>query len=340
MPSSRAYPVERRNVPGRGYDLSAITLDLAATPVATEFSRQSAIAAIRRARAAGVTTFDLANAPNPPLLESVLAEAFTLEDPEVVTILGRPTAPDRPVVRPVSTPAAGAGDGLATLRGSLRDSLHRLGRNHRVIVEWTADAAAPATPEVLSELERSRSEGEVLDYALRRSAADPRPDELRAARVGLASVDLSLVRTEALGALGSTVTDAHPGWIARDVFAGGLLDGSASLAGPRGPELRVGPSRIGELRARFEPVLALGFLTERGERTLAQAAVRFALRWPWVVSASIPLPPVDRFEEVLGYARAPEITETELSRLFRRPRPSTGFPGLPDGPRGRELKNG
>jgi aryl-alcohol dehydrogenase-like predicted oxidoreductase len=82
---------------------------------------------------------------------------------------------------------------------------------------------------------------------------------------------------------------------------------------PVAPEAR--PADMRRLRREFEPVLRLGFLTEGGRRTLAQAALRFVLRWPWVVTCVIPLPPPERFEEILGFGSAPEISDEELARL-------------------------
>ncbi len=259
-----------------------------------------------------MTTFDLANSPNPPLWESVLAESFPREDAEIVTILGRRAVPERREPRPAAP--VRTDDRLDSWTESLPESLRRLGGNHRVIVEWSIDPQSPTPPAMLTELERARAEGVVLDYALRRSPGEPRPGELRAIPAGLESVDLSLLRTEVLGRSDPTAAaEGAPGWIARDVFSGGLLDGSVRIGGGPGP--RSAPQPLGDLRARFEPVLALGFLTERGDRTLAQAALQFALRWPRVVTASIPMPPIGRFEEILGYARAPALTAAELSRL-------------------------
>ncbi len=88
MASNGVPTIERRLVGGRSYGFSALSLDLAAVPVASAHDRGVAVAQLHRARAVGVTTFDLVNARDPPVLERLLSEAFPSDDPGLVTILG------------------------------------------------------------------------------------------------------------------------------------------------------------------------------------------------------------------------------------------------------------
>jgi len=322
MASSTVPTIERRPIGGRSYGFSAIALDLAAVPVASAHDRGVAVAELLRARAVGVTTFDLVNARDPPVLERLLAEAFPSDDPDLVTILGvrgfgrgpaSRSAPERPPVTGESASAA--------LRTSLAESLERLGRNRRVVVDWRPRRGSLPSEAVVPDLLRLRDEGVILDVAVGNDPSLPGSTATAEGDIALASVVLSLLETDALGPA-EQANPPPPYWIARDVFAEGRLDGSAVRGFAARPGPGAGPHGIRDLQEAFEPVLRLGFLTETRRRTMAQAALRFVLGWPWVVTASVPMPPPERFEEILGYAASPPLERVELARvLTNRPTP-------------------
>ncbi len=316
MPPSSVPTIEHRSVGGRSYGFSAISLDLADVPVSSAHDRAVAVAELRRARAVGVTTFDLVNAHDPPVLERLLSEAFPSDDPDLVAILGvrgfgrgpaSRSAPERPPLTGESVSAA--------LRTSLAESLERLGRDRKVVVDWRPRRGSLPSEAVVPDLLRLRDEGVILDVAFGIDTAVPGSTGTAGAGSGLASVVLTLIETDALGRAEPRFLPP-PYWIARDVFAGGRLDGSAlqGFAGRPGPG--AGPHGIRDLQEAFEPVLRLGFLTKERPRTMAQSALRFVLGWPWVVTASVPMPPPERFEEILGYAASPPLERAEIARVL------------------------
>jgi aryl-alcohol dehydrogenase-like predicted oxidoreductase len=59
----------------------------------------------------------------------------------------------------------------------------------------------------------------------------------------------------------------------------------------------------------------LGFLTESGERTLGQAALRFALASPEIASTLPNIYDEEQLEEFAAAPDTPDLTEGELSRV-------------------------
>ncbi|HUI38819.1 MAG TPA: aldo/keto reductase, partial [Thermoplasmata archaeon] len=106
--------------------------------------------------------------------------------------------------------------------------------------------------------------------------------------------------------------------LALDPFARGRLNGAwfglrrtAPALGPRPP-----PDPA-QLRREAAPILSLGFLSESGRRTLAQAAIQWALLQPGVASVVIDARSVEEVEEALGALAAPPISDDELARIER-----------------------
>jgi aryl-alcohol dehydrogenase-like predicted oxidoreductase len=99
-----------------------------------------------------------------------------------------------------------------------------------------------------------------------------------------------------------------------DPFAGGRLDGSWLERAGRPSS---GPWRPDREAREMAPVLALGFLTEGKTRTLAQAALAFALRAPAVASVMFEAGAPERLRE---YAATPDrgpLAPADLERLAR-----------------------
>lgn len=302
--------------PGGRYRLSELTISLAPPDPPSPGWASFAVPLLERARAAGVTTFDLTSAPRPPLAEEILLRAFPRPDPELVAIVRAPGgAPSRSPTR------APAGADRSPPARPLEETLGRLAGRFGLIVEWRPTAGG--TGRLPDSLAARKADGTVLDVA-----TPIGPDE----EVG--SLAPSTVRTGPLSLLEpQTAIAIHAGTppdgfalIARDVFAGGALDGSLleGPAVPRGPAAP--PLDLGDLRRRLAPVLSLGFLTEGHRRTLAQAAVRFALHWPWVLTAVVPLPTPERYSALFEGEFGPELSDDELRRLGAGPAGETRPP--------------
>jgi aryl-alcohol dehydrogenase-like predicted oxidoreductase len=288
--------------PGAPFELSELTFTV--EPRVSDPRGETLVQEIRRARRAGVTTFDIAGASDPPLAEALLARAFPGGEPEVV-LLTRPAPRSGPWAPAASPRSPWARAGAQVREPARPPSFHRL-PELRPEEQALATGAAARRCETLEDLPGEDG------------SADPR---LFAGRFSLLEAGLARAAARSVG-------ESRLRWIAHDVFASGRLDGTKFSAGlDRAPAASLRSVR--ELEADFAPVSRLGFLARPGERTLAQAALWFVLGHPWVATAVLPLPTSDRWREVLEYRRSPPLSETELSRLEspRRELPS-GQPSL------------
>jgi hypothetical protein len=296
----------RRSPPGQRWTFSAFAWDLGPlSEVRGDADRLPSVGFLRRSRDLGVTTFDLGRSRTPALAETRLGEAFPEPDPELVTILPFPQAPPGPWITGAATPVR-----ADELQPALLAARRRLRGAGRIVLEWRAPPAtvAPGTLPAIDFLALQK-EGLLLEVA---EATDRPPGEGNdRLRTGV----ISLLDTRLPRAIGASAPEGAA-WIARDPFAGGRLDGSAFGRLMTGPPRQGPPRPVRTLEAEFATVRPLGFLTAGTGRTLAQAALRFALAWPWVVSVSVPVPPPERLAEIAGTAEAPPLTETELARVL------------------------
>jgi hypothetical protein len=111
--------------------------------------------------------------------------------------------------------------------------------------------------------------------------------------------------------------EADPGdrLYVRDAFAGQRLLGASSPIHLRQTMGPVGPIPLGDLERYWAPVTRLSFLTDRRQRTLAQAAVGYVVQ---TVPRSIVLLDLDgpeRLEEVLSAVDRPPLSAEELVRV-------------------------
>ena len=264
------------------------------------------VALLRRARALGVTGFDLSRSDAPLLSARQLRDALPADDAEAVTFVGLP---------PPSLPAPGPRgprdrpDPVGTL-----DAIHdALGRERRIVV-----LLDPTTsPEVTEELDRRRRAGELLDLVRPLDVSAPGGI---ASDTGLRSTVLSLLRPEAAGVLAALPPNTPPFVLGFDPFAGGALDGSRMARAPVELGPRSAPSAVRELESSFAPVLQLGFLSRPG-RPLHRAALDFVLGWPSVLTTVIPLPSPERIDAVLDVRASVPLTPSELARLGIGPSP-------------------
>jgi len=305
--------VPQRPAPGGAYRLSAVTISLAGPAAASPAVTSLAIPLLRKARALGVTSFDLSDAPFPALAEQTIARAFPEEDPDLVVIIGWPALPGEDGRARIPVGIATHSVESREVGPAIEESLLRLGGRRRVVVDWNPARTGPGGATVVpGPLERLRSDGRIVDVAVRlRPDAGVRPADV----TGLCSGSLSLLDLALVNEVRRAATPSGFALLARDVFAGGALDGTLlggpfSGRGPAGP-----PAPLAALHARLDPILRLGFLTRGRSRTLAQAALQFALHWPWVLTAVVPLPSPERLETVLRMPSGPGLNDTELAEI-------------------------
>lgn len=303
----------QRPARGAAGRLSAIAFSIGSHDAVIPPRSPIVVPLLRKARALGVTTFDLTSSRFPAIAEEALVQAFPEADREIAVIVpsgdaepttGRPETSTRPGPAPSRPTSVGT-----TLEASLR----RLGDRYRVLVEYSSPGPGPGSgsppPPELRDLRR---EGRIAEVVLRTSFGEEAPSIPSS---GLLSAPLSLLDVRPARAFRALEDPPEGAVIVRDVLAGGVLDGSL-LAGPfaiGGPAGH--PPSLAELHDRLDPVLRLGFLTRDRSRTLIEAAVGFALQWPWVASAVVPLPPPERVASLLSAARAPGLGTEELIAL-------------------------
>jgi len=312
----------RRPYPGADVELSALTLTVGGGHRGGD--TRETVQMLRRGRDAGVTTFDVVEAPDPALAEMLLARAFPDGDPAIVVLShGSQATPGAvPARGPATRPLGARLSDLSPAAAGVAPS-----RRFRRLFEVEAS-------EVVGGTVRSRAPGDAggatgdAPLVVRCRSTD---DVERAARrppPWILSGPFSLldrtVPTAATRLLGAGAFS----WIARDPFSGGRLDASrfavAPTAGPGAP-----PRTVRELEVEFEPVARFGFLARPRQRTLAQAALRFVLGSPWVATACVPAPSPERWAEIVGYASSPPLDEEE-----RRRADAVAGPGHPLAPGG------
>jgi len=314
MGEAPAEQIGRRRFPETSLSFSTLSISIDPPAVAPPSADARTVALLRRARERGVTTFDIAEARFPVRAERLLATAFPEADPELFSLIGRSV--ESLAAERGSSDDPGAGRSMTEIvRSSLERSSRRLAPVRIGVVDW--DAGAHGTPEnsdrPVMPPPTPESAPEVIEWATRLS---PNATALPPARA-LFSGTFSLLEEGPAPLFDSAVPSAMASLIARNPFADGRLDGTrfASTVALGGP--REGPVDLRHLHTEFDPILRLGFLTEGRRRTLAQAALHYVLRWPWVVTCVIPLPAPERFDEILGYGMAPPLSDDELERLGR-----------------------
>jgi aryl-alcohol dehydrogenase-like predicted oxidoreductase len=142
------------------------------------------------------------------------------------------------------------------------------------------------------------------------------PDAL-AAGARLLALPASLLGYGSAQEVGRQAATYGAGIIGLDPMGAGALDGSFLTASPLDRGATARPPSLSELNARLAPITRLGFLTEGKRRTLAQAAVRFVLTLPAVVSVSCDIRSANTLLELAGIERVPPLTPEETDRLSR-----------------------
>lgn len=237
-----------------------------------------------------------------------LAQAFPSPTDTMVLLVPPPgEGPSSTHARPLPAPLSGE---PPTAGGVSLAGFHR-------IVEGRFDPRSHQTFDAfVASLVRLREAPDVLDVCVRCSTREELERAARHPESPLLSADHSLLEPTLLGSPPVADEGGGPRCLARNVFSDGKLDGSAwgSEASPSGSP-RNPPRSVRDLEAGFRDVLELSFLTERGDRTLAQAALSFAVSSPWVLGAVLLLPSPARLEEVLGFRDAPKLSDRELDRV-------------------------
>lgn len=319
LSGSNGIEIRRRSVPGTRTHVSELGFTVAPTTRDSPVLGDRLLRVLRSARARGVTTFQVPDSPTAPRGERLLADAFPTADPECTVLVGRSWSTlAEEAGRTTKTPPADGLEGL--LLRSLVASEARLAPLSIGIVEWTheSDSAIPlaAAAEVLDRVQRT---GAFAAWSLVIRPGEPLTDGGRGPESGagpLFSGEISPLDPRLVHPLAVRAAAGPVGFFARDPLGSGRLDGTrfARSIADRRPD--VPPVNVRALRREFDPVLRMSFLTEGRQRTLAQAAVRFAVDWPWVCSALVPIPSPERLEEIVRSTTVPPLSELEVERIL------------------------
>lgn len=313
-------PVGRRIVPGTEAPVSELGIALDPSPTTAAPADRLQVGSLRRARALGVTLYDVAGARSPSRAEWLLRTAFPEPDPDLVVVVG--LVADTPGSR-ADAGARRAGTGAdepwseTTVSAWLDEVRTRLPARASIVPETRLSSlrmeevrtrAAALTPCVGRRGLLTWSTRVDREVVLAGTPADGLTSPL-------VSTELSLLDAASLAPLAGGPRPRSPGLLVRDPFAGGRLDGSllSREIGDRRPGRP--PRDLRELREEFAPVLRLGFLTQGHKRTLAVAALRYLLQRSETLSVLVPLPSPERWEEIFSAPSAAALDPEELARL-------------------------
>jgi aryl-alcohol dehydrogenase-like predicted oxidoreductase len=283
---------------------------------------------VRYASTLGIRLYDLSSAPDIARAEWLLSSALS-QDPaeriigsrlEVVHPLsdsGPATNHPQELVMPSAVLVGPPFDRFGA-RAALRGHLSRLGtgRLDLLLVSGAtpADYAEGSLPAALDSLAAEdlvsvwgvylpRSEESV---GLVQAAAAAGARTANIAFNLLEPYDLPRAERESHGSLG---------WIVRDPHAGGRLDGSLLRPDPLPSRPGATPATLERYAREIQPILRLGFLTEGRKRTLAQAALLYALAQPSVVSVTPRLSSPERLSEWARYRDVAPLSAEEIRRM-------------------------
>jgi hypothetical protein len=267
---------------------------------------------VRRARTGGATVFDLTEGAGEQRLVHALSEALPLSDAHLFLLDSVRPPPGRPARWEDL-------DALRESHGSI------LGRPFDLLL-------VPTGPNV-------RDAAQLGESAVREGIArtwgfelDPEPSvdlgPIIAQGAHVVSIPLNLLYGDRWDAALGACAEHHVAVVVRDPFAAGRLDGSLIRQGPfeQGPS----PLRIRQLRSQFAPVFGLEFLTRDRQRTLAQAAIQFALTFPAVVTVLVGAGGPREVDDALAAPSRPPLGAEQLAGIRARtagPRTPSYGPG-------------
>ncbi len=208
----------------------------------------------------------------------------------------------------------------AFVRRALEESLRRLGTDHIDLYQLhNPRMTAIESDELFALLEDVQREGKVRSYGVALGPA-----------IGWEEEGLASMHTRCLGALQTiyNLFEQDPGRaffpVAREHGVGVLVrvpHSSGMLEGKYSKETAFSQDDHRSHRPKewltegLQKLAAIEFLTERGDRTIGQAALQFILSEP---SVSSTLPNIYNAEQLREFAAAPEtpvLTDDELTRL-------------------------
>lgn len=284
-----------------------------------EKDHREAIGLLRAARDLGVTLFDTAGTDGDGRGEALLAEAFSGRRDELVYSTKAGDHP-RGHRRPRGRREPAHDWSPASLRRACEASLRRL-RTDRIDVYQLQGPSMEAieSDELFEALEDLVAEGKLRSYGVALGTrTGPRDEGLRAMRdrgISSAQIVHSILDQDRGRALIAEARQDDVGLFVRAPHDAGMLEGKYT------PETTFPP---GDERARrprswltegLQKVATLAFLTEDRPYTLGQAALKWLLAEPLVMSALPGIYGREQLEEFAGAPDLPDLGDEDLRRV-------------------------
>lgn len=311
--------VRYREIPGTGVRVSEI--GFGADPLASGWwgdkGDDEAIRLLHAALGRGVTLFDTADVDGDGRVESILGRAFRDRRDQVVYLTkgGYDWMSAQPRARAARDVPRDFRP--AYIRQALTASLRRLATDRIDIYELHHPAWRHLDDTIFEALESLVTEGLIRTYGVALSP-DLRAGEgrriVRSRRVPVLDLELSLMQHEPWVQIAALASAAGTGVIARRPHSWGLLEGKYSpqtTFPPGDPRSHLTREWLGE---GLRKVDALSFLCDGRPWTLAQAALKWALAQPGVITA---VPTIHSEKQLAEFAAAPDLPDLEPDDLAR-----------------------
>ena len=284
-----------------------------------EVDEKRSVALLRRAYEKGINYFDTADTYGSGLGETLLADAFGGMRDEVVisTKIGYDFYNHTQRRGQQERPQDWSED---FIRFALEQSLERLGTDYIDFLQLhNTKMDAIENDKLFELLEEFEREGKVRAYGV---ALGPKigwlEEGVRAMRerdiAGLQMIYNLLEQDPGRGLI-EAAKETNTGLVVRVPHSSGMLEGKydENTTFAKNDHRRHRPKEW--LTSGLKKVEQLSFLTESGERTLGQAALKFALAAPEIASTLPNIYDDAQLEEFAAAPDVPDITDEELSRV-------------------------
>ena len=284
-----------------------------------EVDEKKSVELMRKAFDAGINYFDTADTYGSGLGETLLADAFGHMRDEVVisTKVGydfyNHTARRGQQERPQDWSEK-------FIRFALEQSLKRLGTDYVDFLQLHNTKMDAVEDDVLFDLmDEFKSEGKIRAYGVALGPKIGWLDEgaraMRERDIAGEQMIYNLLEQDPGRGLVEAARETDTSLIVRVPHSSGMLEGKydENTTFGENDHRRHRPKEW--LTGGLKKVEQLGFLTESGERTLGQAALKFCLASPEVVSTLPNIYGEEQIEEFAAAPDTPDLTEEELSRV-------------------------
>ncbi|MDQ3237014.1 MAG: aldo/keto reductase [Actinomycetota bacterium] len=284
-----------------------------------EVDEKKSVELMRKAFDAGINYFDTADTYGSGLGETLLADAFGHMRDEVVisTKIGydfyNHTARRGQQERPQDWSEK-------FIRFALEQSLKRLGTDYVDFLQLHNTKMDAVEDDVLFDLmDEFKSEGKIRAYGVALGPKIGWLDEgaraMRERDIAGEQMIYNLLEQDPGRSLIEAAKETDTSLIVRVPHSSGMLEGKydENTTFGENDHRRHRPKEW--LTGGLRKVEQLGFLTESGERTLGQAALKFCLASPEVVSTLPNIYGEEQIEEFSAAPDTPDLTEEELSRV-------------------------